>query len=265
MKKLMAFIISIILICGISIPAFAAGSGSMTKSQNQDRTQDRSCEQTEVNATEREQAKLQVRNRLQISDQAETHYQERLQQQNQTRSCFNDTEQHWAREQISSAYSWGLINGYPSGGFNPDGNISGVESVLMMSRLMNCLNAKDGTEVTETNIDWSLVPEWAKEQMREESALNIAAQSQCYGEAQLNRLQFAVTLAKAVGIEPTESLEDAVIFLDQSEIPAKDLGYIDALRTLGVIQGNDGCFCASQTVTRAEAAAMLTRMLEILE
>ncbi|MPM04824.1 hypothetical protein SDC9_51105 [bioreactor metagenome] len=274
MKKIwMSVIVSIMLVCSISISAFAAGSGSMTQdqtqdqtqSQTQDRAQDQSCKQTEVNTADREQARLQIRDRLQISDQAEAQYQDRLQQQDQTRSCFTDTEQHWAREQIGSAYSWGLINGYPNGDFNPDGVISGTEGVLMMSRLMNCLNVEESQADPETSIDLNLVPEWAREQIQEESALRIAAQSQCYGEAQLNRLQFAVMLAKALGVEPEEVTEDTVVFLDQSEIPQEDLGYISALRTLGIIQGTDGCFCADQTVTRAEAAAMLTRILEALE
>jgi hypothetical protein len=132
---------------------------------------------------------------------------------------------------------------------------------------MNCLNAEDTqTETgTEANIDLSLVPEWAREQIQEGSALKIAAQSQCYGEEQLNRLQFTVMLAKALGVDPEEVSEDSVVFLDQSEIPQEDLGYISALRTLGIIQGTDGCFCADQTVTRAEAAAMVTRILEALE
>lgn len=274
MKKVwMSVIVSIMLVCSISISAFAAGSGGMiqgqtqdqTQSQAQDRAQDQSCKQTEVNTADREQARLQTRDRLQISDQAEAQYQDRLQQQDQTQSCFTDTEQHWAREQIGSAYSWGLINGYPNGDFNPNGVISGTEGVLMMSRLMNCLNVEESKADPETSIDLNLVPEWAREQIQEGSTLKIAAQSQCYGEEQLNRLQFTVMLAKALGVEPEEVTEDTIVFLDQSEIPQEDLGYISALRTLGIIQGTDGCFCADQTVTRAEAAAMLTRILEALE
>ena len=38
-------------------------------------------------------------------------------------------------------------------------------------------------------------------------------------------------LAKALGVEPEEVTEDTVVFLDQSEIPQEDLGYISALRT----------------------------------
>jgi len=261
MKKVTAFLISLILICGISTPALAAGPGAMTQSQ----TQDQSCQQTEISAAEREQAKLQIRNQFHISDQANTQYQQRMQQKEQSGSCFNDTDQHWARAQINSAYCWGLINGYPDGGFNPDGKISGMGGILMASRLMNCLNGESSTETAENSIDWNLVPEWAKEQLQEKTTLRIAAQSQCYGETQLNRLQFAVMLAKAAEIEPADVSADTVAFLDLSDVPAEDLGYIEELRILGIIQGNDGCFCPNQTVTRAEAAVMLIRMLGIFQ
>ncbi|MGE4354618.1 MAG: S-layer homology domain-containing protein [Oscillospiraceae bacterium] len=273
MKKIIALIITVTLICALAIPAFASESGNTAKGRTADQTQDQtgsraqdqSRDQTEECAAEREQAKLQIRDRLQIRDQAQAQYQARLQQQDQSQSCFNDTETHWANQQIRTAYSWGLINGYQNGDFEPDGDISGTEGVLMVSRLAACLNADSTTEALESDIDWELVPEWAREQLREESALRIAAQSQCYGEAQLNRLQLAVMLAKAIGIEPADVSDDTVVFSDQSDIPSEDLGYIQALKTLGVIEGSDGCFYAAQAVTRAESAAMLTRVLAILE
>ncbi|MEA5038614.1 MAG: S-layer homology domain-containing protein [Clostridiaceae bacterium] len=265
MKKMVSLALTVLLICGTSAPASAVYSamtaGTQTQSQAQDRTQEKSCKQTEICTADREQARLQIKDRLQICDQAKIQYQ----QQDQTRSSFGDTDQHWANDQIRTAYSWGLINGYPDGNFQPNNTVSGTEAVLMMSRLMNCLNTEDASEVQESDIDWQLVPVWAKEQMQEEVALRIAAQSQCYGEGQLNRLQFAIMLAKAIGIEPTEVPADTTVFLDQADISAEDLGYIAELRILGILQGSNGCFCADQAVTRAEAAAMLTRILEILQ
>jgi hypothetical protein len=163
------------------------------------------------------------------------------------------------------AAAWGLVNGYPNGNFNPDGDISGMEGVLMMSRMMNNIAGEDDSTETVEAIDMALVPLWAREQICEAAALRIATQSQFYGEQQLNRLQFATMLAKALGVEAVDVSEDTVVFSDQASIPENDLGYIYALRMLGVIEGNNGEFNANQLVTRAEAAAMLTRVLGILE
>lgn len=253
-KTYFASFIAAAVLCSMTVSAAAAGNGSMS----QTKTQSQTC-LTTVCEADREQARDQLRTRLQICEEA------KLQQQNQTQSSFHDTEQHWANAQICSAYHWGLINGYPDGTFNPDGTIVGVEGVLMMSRMMNGISGDEELPVSDETINWEQVPQWAREQLQEETALRIAAQSQCYGEGQMNRLRFAVMLAQALGLEPEELIQDTVVFTDQDEIPGEELGYIARLRTLGIIEGCDGAFCPGQAVTRAEAAAMLTRVMDLLE
>lgn len=260
-KTYFASLAAVILTCSMTVSAFAVGSGSMS----QTKTQSQTCLQTQICEADQTQARDQLRTRLQICDETKLQQRTRLQQQDQTQACFADTEQHWADAQIRSAYSWGLINGYPDGTFNPDGTIVGVEGVLMMSRMMNGIAGDEELTTTDETIDWEQVPVWAREQLQQATALRIASQSQCYGEGQLNRLQFAVMLAKALGLEPEELTEDAVVFLDQDEIPGTELGYLARLRTLGIVEGCDGAFCPGQEVTRAEAAAMLTRVLDLLE
>lgn len=259
-KTQFASFVAAAVLCSMTVSAAAVGNGSVS----QTKTQSQTCLTTGCEA-DREQARDRLRTRLQICDEAKLQQQSRLQQQDQTQSGFNDTEQHWANAQICSAYHWGLINGYPDRTFNPDGTIVGVEGVLMMSRMMNGISGDEELPVSDETIDWEQVPQWAREQLQEETALRIAAQSQCYGEGQMNRLQFAVMLAKTLGLEPEELTEDTVVFTDQDEIPGEELGYIARLRTLGIIEGCDGAFYPSQAVTRAEAATMLTRVMDLLE
>jgi hypothetical protein len=109
------------------------------------------------------------------------------------------------------------------------------------------------------------MPEWAKAQLQERNALRIMAQTSYFDEAQLDRHQFALMLARALGIDGADVPAGTVVFLDQDAIPAEDLGTIHALRTMGVIMGNNGNFYPEQKVTRAEAAAMLVRIAEILD
>lgn len=258
-KRLLVSLTAISLALTLAIPAFAAGNGAMEQTQTQSQVQ------TQISTEDCDQAKLQVRDRLQVKDEAMAQYQQRLQLQDQDGTCFNDTAQHWARQQIQTAYNWGLVNGYPDGTYNPNGNITGTEGVLMMSRMMNCVNTDSAETVTGSDIDWDLVPTWARQQLQEQTALRIMEQCDCYGDQQMNRLQFAVTLAKALGVDPADVPEDTVVFLDQDDIPAEDLGYLYTLRAMGIVQGNNGCFYANQAVTRAEAATMLTRVMDILE
>lgn len=182
----------------------------------------------------------ELRDKLRITDEAKIQFQDRLRSQVQDQLYFQDIQQHWAREQIRSAYSWGLVIGYPDGNFNPDGKVTGPEAVTMMNRLLQCIAGID-------------------------AGAGTANQSQVSGEQQLNRLQFAVTLAKGLGIEQAAVPEDTIVFQDQTGITTADLGYILALKNLGLVAGDNGNFYPSRLVTRAEAAVMLTRVLNVLD
>lgn len=226
--------------------------------QEMEQWQDRT--QTNISDEDRLQARQQMTQMLEISADALQLRTARMEQAQQ----FSDTVEHWAREQVQNAQSWGLTNGYPDGSFNPDGKISGTEGILMMSRMMNCIAGEDTTGGNAEEIQWQNVPEWAHTMLQEPAALRIATQSHIYGETQLNRLQFAVALAKGMSIEPMAVPEGTVVFLDQEEIPADALGYIYALRTLGIIEGNEGQFFPNLGVTRAEAATMLNRVMTMV-
>lgn len=236
------------------------------QAQDQDQTRLQDQKQTSVDQTVRDQARLQLRERLRISEAAKIQQQERQSTQEQAKAgSFSDAKQHWASEQIASAYSWGFINGYQDGTFKPDGDISGSEGIIMVSRMINCTNNTEDTTANDTEIDLNAVPVWAREMIQEQTVSRIAAQSQLYGEEQLNRLQFAVMLAKALKLEPTLNTGENVIFLDQGNIPADDLGYINSLRILGIVEGSDGNFNPDKQVSRAEAASMLMRIVDSLE
>ncbi len=250
-----------LLLVGMILFSVPAWAGAADMIQDQTRTQD----QTQTPLMDQDQTRIQLRDRLYINDEAKIQLQDRLQTQDQDSFCFPDIQQHWAREQVRTSYSWGLVNGYTDGNFNPNGNITGTEAVIMMSRLMNCIVGNEAGTGTAGDINWDVVPLWARETMRETTALRIASQCQYYGEQQLNRLQFAVMLAKSLGIEQATVPEGTIVFQDQNGIPAADLGYVQALKNLGIVAGDNENFCPTRLVTRAEAAVMLTRVLDVLE
>ncbi|WP_409228327.1 protease inhibitor I42 family protein [Gudongella sp. SC589] len=255
-RTMVAVILSILM---VAVPAM----GAMEQPMNQNQIQDRDRVQTNINEAEQEQIRLEINNRLRIDGSALE--QMRLRTQEQTENRFMDLENHWSREEVGQSYSWGFVNGYPDGSFRPEGIISGTEGILMLTRMMSKISAGMPGEPDPEDIDWDMVPQWAREQLREEIALAIATQSHLYGESQLNRLQFAVMLAKAMGIEYEEPPEGTVVFLDDEAIPPAELGYIYRLRALGVIQGNEGNFMPQKRLTRAEAAAMMNRVMMMLK
>lgn len=270
-SKILAAVLAILMIFSSSI-IFAEGNDEVSQGngemygdqlQTQEQTQNRYMNQTCIDEEEQIKERTRLRDRLRITDpNQELHEQRRLQLQNEL--CFNDIESHWGKDTVTGVYSWGIVNGYPDGTFKPDNNINGTESVLMISRMMNCT---DGTAPVETGtgIDPNRVQEWARELMQEQWAHSIAVNKPYYGEEFTSRLRFAEMLAFALGIKDVEVPEGTVVFLDQDEIPAEDLGYIHTLRTLGIIQGYNGNFNPGQHVTRAEAAAMFMRVLDMIE
>jgi hypothetical protein len=131
--------------------------------------------------------------------------------------------------------------------------------------MINCTDFKEYTTTGSIEVDLNIVPVWARETIQERTALRIAGQSQVYGEERLNRLQFAVMLAKALNLDPAPSAGDDVDFLDQEKIPAEDLGYIRSLRILGFIEGANGNFNPDQKISRAEAACILVRAMNSIE
>jgi len=255
-RTMVSIVLSILL---VAAPALGAMEGPM----NQNQVQDRDRVQTNINEAVQEQIRLEINNRLRIDGSALE--QMKLRAQEQTENRFMDLRDHWSRDEVGQSYNWGFVNGYPDGSFRPEGIISGTEGILMLTRMMNTVAEGMPGEPDPDDVDWDKVPEWARDQMREGFALVIASQSHMYGEGQLNRLQFAVMMAKVMGLEAGMPPEDTVVFLDDEGIPPAELGYIYRLRALGIIQGNEGNFMPQKRLTRAEAAAMMNRVMMMLK
>lgn len=253
MKK--TIVVLLILSMIISSAVFAE-----EKPMEQIRKQDRV--QTSIDEEEQARLRLEITERLRLLDEACDQQQLRL--MDQTRTQFRDTENHWAREQVMSAACWGLVNGYPDGSFRPDKPISGPEGALMLARMIRNMTGEPAGIDGPGQIDWSKVPEWAKEGFRDPVMMRIASQSEFYGESQLNRLQFAVMLARALGLQDGELPPEVVDFIDQDDIPKEYAMYLHSLRLMGVIEGFQGRFEATRTVNRAEAAAMMIRVMNML-
>ena len=295
MRKLLS--LSLILSLGLTImaaqaPAFAAETTGMSGAvQDRERMQDmmdsgtqpmiqlRDQDRVQLMSSEQLLLRSQLREQLQLSNEAQLQLQERLEtalrtmaetqsaNTNQYRQCFSDIETHWAKDHIRWAYLWGLASGYPDGSFHPEGNITGLEGVFMVSHLVRDLKGIESYTALDIDIDWTIVPLWAREALRDQSALRIMNQSQTYSQTPLNRYQLAVMLAKALELQKSEGPGPGLAppFSDYEKIPADGRGYILSLWNLGLISGDNGKFEPDRLVTRAEAAAMLMNVIQALD
>ena len=87
-----------------------------------------------------------------------------------------------------------------------------------------------------------------------------------YPDQTVSRVEFLTMAMRAVGVEKVPSVTDTG-FADDSEIAADDKGFVAAAYSMGYIKGSTNekgelCFLPDQTITRAEAAVILRRMVD---
>jgi len=77
----------------------------------------------------------------------------------------------------------------------------------------------------------------------------------------VTRAQFAKLLARSLGLEPGAAVPDA--FADAEDVPDWALPWVSACLREGIMMGSDGLLRPNDTITRAEAAAMAARALDL--
>ena len=94
-------------------------------------------------------------------------------------------------------------------------------------------------------------------------------QTYFYPEETVTRLDFLMMAMKAIGVGSVPSVSDTG-FSDDDAIPSDAKGYVAAAYSLGYIKGNSTdegelCFLPGETITRAQAAVILRRMVDVKE
>jgi len=166
---------------------------------------------------------------------------------------FNDPNQ----KVVACAYMYGLMEGNSSSTFNPKGNITIAEAVAVAARVHNIYNVGDG--------EFARSSPWYKA-YADYAIANGILESGEFADTDYNR--------------PATRAEMAHIFsrsLPEAEFPTQNIvhslpdvndgtPYHNAILMLyraGVLAGNDdiGTFAPGSSVTRAEAAAIISRVI----
>jgi|LSQX01.1.fsa_nt_gb hypothetical protein len=165
----------------------------------------------------------------------------------------------WYSANVQIAYELGLIKGSSTDAFSPDGNLTIAEAITLASRLSSIYySATD--EFTQSDVWYNVYVDYALE-------AEIITQSQFsnYTKA-TTRAEFVQIFAKAL---PEEAME-IINWVEDGAIPDIKIEYNYAnavyfLYRAGILTGSDklGTFNPSSTITRAEAAALVTRMADI--
>jgi len=182
---------------------------------------------------------------------------------------FLDINGHWGREDIEKMATRGIVGGYDDQSFRPNKNITRAEFTTFLSRLMG-LDEKVSIEFTDVaEEDWYY------------NSIGNAYKAQIVGgykdgsfkpNQYITREQMAAMISNALeyaNISLEEKIMKWEVFSDARSISLWARHSVAMSSNMGIVRGvlSDGkvIFAPAKYATRAEAAAMLTRLIDITE
>ncbi|MFC5471491.1 tail fiber protein [Cohnella suwonensis] len=181
---------------------------------------------------------------------------------------FADLAGHWATAYTERFVGMKVIQGYPDRTFRPDETVTRAQFATMLAA---ALGLPATTGVTDFADD-SEIPVWAK------SAVSAAVKAGLVGgyseqgvvrfkaDQTISRAEMAVMIARALGAEENVAESGAGRFTDAAAIPEWAQAPIEAAVSAEILNGyEDGTFRPDHKATRAEAAAMIYKLLEVLK
>lgn len=148
---------------------------------------------------------------------------------------LKDIKGNYSYQSILKLQEQGILSGYPDGTFRPNQPLKGAELELIIDRLLERQGLNDPTNDPPDKKNWK----------------------RFHSNVQVNRLQAAVALAKALGLAP---VTDGSVnpFADSKLISSEDYKYLVALYQAGYIKGfPDGNFNPNSLLRRAEIAKII--------
>ncbi|MFC4779352.1 carbohydrate binding domain-containing protein [Paenibacillus sp. GCM10023252] len=182
-------------------------------------------------------------------------------------ASFNDLKQaEWARPYIASMAAKGIIRGKSEGKYDPTASVTRSEFVHMLLRLFSFSAKEEGRSYADVPVS---NPSY--DAIRTASSIGLVngtADGRFLPDASLKRQDMMVLLkrALALGGHPLPEGEYAALapFADESELCSYAVDSASALAAAGLIQGTGNALLPNDTLTRAEAAAVIYRVYHLL-
>lgn len=182
---------------------------------------------------------------------------------------FSDMEKHWSAPYTERLMGMGVLSGFPDHTFRPEERITRAQAAVMLTKAL--MLTKPAGDKAAVFIDEASLPTWAKDSA---AAVHAASLMQGYlqdgglafgADQYVTRAEMAVIVANVLQAYGFMTDNEAVHFTDSDLIPAWAKASVDAAAAANIFGGfEDGTFRPSGAVTRAEATAILFRLLETL-
>ena len=184
---------------------------------------------------------------------------------------LTDITGHWAADTIRALVYRGILSGYPDGTFRPEQRINRAECAAVMVRALG-LGTGDPAVLAGFS-DEAAIPGWARGVVAAASEAGIlSGYPEPDGgrtfrpERPLTRVELAAILSRVLAQKKGATNAPPANFADQAQIPSWAREAVNSAAQAGLVKGyTDGSFRPQREVTRAEAAAMIARLLEKLE
>ncbi len=193
-----------------------------------------------------------------------------------------DSNYSWAEAAINGLSEKGIITGYEDGTFKPGKSITRQEAITLFSKAMGA-----SEEVNEpiVNLAYGIYEadlgacstSYAVKQgayLIYRSVFNVDEVidylSTANRDKELKRFEAATLIAKALGADSwfksNPTADTSMSFADINDIPAKYIDYVYYTTALGIMGDmGDNKFGPNETVTRAQVAVMIQRILDTME
>lgn len=173
---------------------------------------------------------------------------------------MKDISGHWGEDDLQDLAYMGIIKGENGGNANPDRFISRAEFITLLVRALNKENHPFEQKTWFTDVKTSSWYYKTVSIAREIGITNGNGDGTFLPDRNITREEIVLMLVRAIGLENSNQ---AVYFKDISgKYPYKS--QLTAAVSSGIIKGyGDNTFRPSQKATRAEAAVMIKRMLNI--
>ncbi|MDM8534264.1 cadherin-like beta sandwich domain-containing protein, partial [Clostridiaceae bacterium HSG29] len=182
---------------------------------------------------------------------------------------FDDIQGHWAQNDIEILASKKITNGVSNTEFAPEREVTNAEFVVLLSRIFNLENSPNSAHFMDVPYD-----AWYKKNLSNAKNARMLIDSYeyyFYPDDPIKREDMANILVNSYFYYTNSDESDIFItqnvrFNDEGAILQKLKNKVAISNALGLINGDDlGNFNPENGATRAEASAVIKRLLKLLE
>jgi hypothetical protein len=171
---------------------------------------------------------------------------------------------YWAYDAINSLSVKDIVSGYPDGTFKPDASITRAEFATMLVKALGLNTAGSTGQFTDvTTGDWC----YGSVNTAVYASLTSGIGDHLFSPNDpITREQMAVMVAKALGTNaPAVDRTELNAFSDRSAVSSWAVTGMEDVVKAGILSGmHDGTLAPKAEATRAQAAAMIYKLLTVL-